>query len=117
MDRCYYLSSCNTCNKILDRINDLDRLKLIDIKEENISEQDLDKAAEYFGSYEAIFSRRARKFRGEGWHEKTLKEADYKRLILREYTFLKRPVFFIGDKIFAGNTKKVVESLLAELND
>jgi arsenate reductase len=30
---------------------------------------------------------------------------------LEEYTFLKRPVFILGKKIFVGNDKKTVEAL------
>jgi arsenate reductase len=44
-----------------------------------------------------------------------LTETDYKNYILEEYTFLKRPVIFIGSKIFVGNTKAVIESAKAEL--
>ena len=40
-----------------------------------------------------------------------LTEADYKKLILEEYTFLKRPVFIIGAQSFVGNTKKQIEEL------
>jgi arsenate reductase len=39
-----------------------------------------------------------------------LGEADYRKYILEEYTFLKRPVIWIGEEIFVGNTKKTVES-------
>ena len=37
-----------------------------------------------------------------------LTEKDYKKYILEEYTFLKRPVLVIGDKIVIGNAKKSV---------
>ena len=45
------------------------------------------------GSYEALFSRRAMKFRSMGLADKTLTEQDYRQLILDEYTFLKRRCF------------------------
>lgn len=63
-----------------------------------------------------MFSKRARKFRGEGWHEKKLTDKDYRKLILSEYTFLKRPVFFVDDKVYIGNSKKVVNQLIEDLN-
>jgi len=78
------------------------------IKEINISAEELDLAKEQHGSYESLFSRRAMKFRGMGLHEKNLTEADYKSLILEEYTFLKRPVIFFEEQVFVGNSKKVV---------
>ena len=43
--------------------------------------------------------------------DKTLAEKDYRKLILEEYTFLKRPVVIINDKILIGSDKKNVEAL------
>jgi arsenate reductase-like glutaredoxin family protein len=60
------------------------------------------------GSFEALFSKRARLFREKGLHEKSLSEADFKALILEHYTFLKRPVILVDDQIFIGNAAKVV---------
>ena len=57
------------------------------------------------GSYEALFSRRAIKYKSMGLKEKVLLEDDYKQLILEEDTFLKRPVFIVEDEIFIGNSK------------
>ena len=63
-----------------------DGFELIDIRQTNISEMDLDYAKSAVGSYEGLFSRRAMKFREWGLHEKQLGESDYRDLILREYT-------------------------------
>jgi arsenate reductase len=35
---------------------------------------------------------------------------------LTEYTFLKRPVIIIDDKIFAGSDKKTIAELIATLD-
>jgi len=48
------------------------------------------------------------KYRGMGLNEMELKEEDYRKYILEEDTFLKRPVLIIEDEIFVGNSKKVV---------
>ena len=61
-----------------------------------------------FGSYEALFSRIARKYKELNLGSKQLTETDYKNFILEEYTFLKRPAIFIGNKVFVGNTKAVI---------
>jgi arsenate reductase (glutaredoxin) len=45
--------------------------------------------------------------------DKVLTEKDYRRLILEEYTFLKRPVAQVGKKVFAGSEKKTVDELKA----
>lgn len=98
------------------QIESIDSFERVDIKINNIDEDALDCAAEYAGGYEQVFSKRARMFRGEGWHEKELSDKDYRKLILSEYTFLKRPVFFVDDKVYIGNSKKVVNQLIEDLN-
>ena len=40
-----------------------------------------------------------------------MSEKDYRRLILQEDTFLKRPVALIGNQIFIGSEKKNLEAL------
>lgn len=107
----YYLSTCDTCTDIIDRLGDLEDFRFFDIKEQNISSDDLDKYAKWLGSYEALFSKRARKYRSMGLKDKPLTEGDYRRLILDEYTFLKRPVIEFDGKVFAGNAPKTIEEV------
>jgi len=45
--------------------------------------------------------------------DKVLTEKDYRRLILSDYTFLKRPVALVGGELFAGSEKRTVEGLKA----
>ena len=66
------------------------------------------------GSYEALFSRRAMKYKEWGLKDKPLTEKDYRDLILQEYTFLKLPVVVNGKKIFIGSEKKTKEALKGE---
>lgn len=82
-----------------------------DIKFEKITAHQLDGMKKMIGSYEALFSRRALKYKELGLRNKKLDEEDYRSYILKEYTFLKRPVIIIRDKIFAGSEKKTVEAL------
>ncbi len=86
-------------------------VKKQDIKYEKISPDQIDHMRDLAGSYEALFSRKAMKFRSMGLGDKKLSETDYRDLILEEYTFLKRPVFVLDDQIFIGSSKKVVEEL------
>ncbi|HQV39764.1 MAG: hypothetical protein IPL81_09910 [Flavobacteriales bacterium] len=109
----YHLSTCSTCQRILKQMPDLARFELQDIKTEPITAAQLDAMRKMAGSYEALFSRRAIKFRSMGLDKKTLAETDYHDLILSEYTFLKRPVIMIGEKIFVGNSKNVVQAAVA----
>ena len=66
----------------------------------NISAADLDYAAKQAGSYEALFSPKPSSSGTEGWNQKDLTEKDYRKLILSEYTFLKRPVMINGQSVF-----------------
>lgn len=118
MRKIHHLSSCNTCQRIIKEL-DAEKLgfELQDIKVENISAEELDRAKAIIGSYEALFSKRAMKFRSMGLNEMNLTEEDYRKYILEEYTFLKRPFVWIGDKLFVGNAKKTVEAAKAVLNE
>lgn len=110
MKRIYHLSNCGTCQEIIKRLNPKSDVELIDIKQTNIDEKTLDWLKEKVGSYEGLFSKRAMKYRGMGLHEMKLTEADYRRYMLEEYTFLKRPFVIYDDHIWIGNAKKEVES-------
>lgn len=81
------------------------------IKEEKISPTQLTEMKKLAGSYEALFTRRSMKYRAWNLAEQELGEKDYRAYILKEYTFLKRPVFIVDDQIFVGNTKAAVAAL------
>jgi len=49
----------------------------------------------------------ALKYRALGLGKMTLTEKDYRKHILQEYTFLKRPVMIIDKEILIGNAPKV----------
>ena len=116
MKKVYYLATCSTCIRILKELDSfLTDFKLQDIKTEKISSEEIDQMKALSGSYESLFSRRAMKCKSMGLSSKNLQEEDYKQLVLGEYTFLKRPVFIIADKIFIGNSAKVVEAVKTAL--
>ena len=117
MRKIYHLANCNTCQRIIKELGGEEQFSLQNIKTEQITAAQLEEMAEKAGSYEALFSRRAMKFRGMGLHEKQLGEADYKQLILDEYTFLKRPVIIIDEHQFVGNSKKTVAAAKAQLSE
>lgn len=111
MRKIYYLKSCSTCQRIIKELGGLEDFQFQNIKEESISKKQIEEMGKLAGSYEVLFSRRAMKYRSLGLNEKELTEADYKKWIMEEYTFLKRPVFLIDGKIFIGNTKAVVAAV------
>lgn len=112
MKKIYHLSTCDTTQKILKDIEAKKKgAALQDIKTEKITPEQLDEMKKLAGSYEALFSRKAIKYRTLGLNKKQLTEDDYRKLILEEFTFLKRPVAIVSNQIFIGNTKDVVEKL------
>jgi len=115
MRKIYHLGNCNTCQRIIGELNNGVGFELQNIKTEKMTPDQLAFMAEKAGSYEALFSRRAMKYKSMGLKGKALSETDYKDLILEEYTFLKRPVIIIEEAIFVGNSKKVVAAAKASL--
>ena len=117
MRKIYYLPHCTTCQKVVAQLNKGRGFEMQNIKEESIKAKELDFLRKEKGSYEALFSRRAMKFRSLGLHEKNLSEKDYRKLILQEYTFLKRPTVVIDDEVFVCTTKKEVQAAIAKLKN
>jgi arsenate reductase len=118
MRKIYHLSTCDTCQRIIKELGLKERgFEFQDIKTNNISADQLDAVKEKVGSYEALFSKRAMKFRSMGLNEMKLTEQDYRKYILEEYTFLKRPVIWVGDDVFVGNAKKTVEAAKAAIDE
>ena len=108
-NKAYYLSTCDTCKRILKELNLPNSFELQDIKFDKITLEQLEEMRSMTDSYESLLNKRARKY-GE-YKTQDLSEEDLKNLILEEYTFLKRPVFIFENQIFIGNSKKVVEQL------
>lgn len=90
--------------------------EIIDIKQQNISAEDLALAAEQLGGYLTLFNMRAQKIKALGIDPKSASEDELKQWILSEYTFLKRPVYFIGNEVFAGNSKSTTEDIKAAIH-
>ena len=111
----YHLANCTTCQRILKEIKPKKDVVLQDIKSDTITERQLEEMQKLAGSYEALFSRVALKYRALGLNEKKLTEKDYRKHILEEYTFLKRPVAIVDGAIFIGNSPKNVEALIKAL--
>jgi arsenate reductase (glutaredoxin) len=112
----YHLATCDTCQRIIKTLRPGPQAELQDIKTQRITPEQLSHLAELAGSYEALFSRRAVKYKEMGLATKQLSEADIRQLILDEYTFLKRPVVLVDQQIFIGNTPPVVSAAAAAIH-
>ena len=112
MKKIYFLKSCSINQRILKALDVGDDVILQNIKEDNIDEKTLDYLKERVGSYEALFSKKAVKYRAQRLYQMKLTEADFKRFMLAEYTFLKRPFMINGNEVFIGNSKRVVNAAI-----
>ena len=111
-NKIYYLSTCDTCKKILKEIHaEQYDFEMLDIKTNPLTEQQIDALAKRAGSYEALTSKKATLWKERKLSEKKLSEKDYKQLLLEHYTFLKRPVIDYNGKLFVGNEKKTVAAV------
>lgn len=108
MKKLYYLSTCDTCKRIIKELDLPDTVVLQDIKSEEITNSQIEEMYQLSGSYEGLFSKRARLYKEKNLKSANLTEDDYKRCLLEHYTFLKRPVLIYNDQIFIGNSKKTV---------
>lgn len=90
---------------------DLSDWQLREIKSQPVSEEELEEMYKLSGSYEALFSRKSTQIKARGIDVKSLKEEDFKALLLDHYSFLKRPVFVNDSDIFIGNEKGNIEKL------
>lgn len=111
----FYLGTCNTCKRILQQLDLPTDFNKQEIKSEPLRVAQLDELASMAGSYEALFSKRAKLYKERGLMHEDLTEDDFRMMILEHYTFLKRPVLVNGDEIFIGNSKKTVEAAIASL--
>ncbi|MGS2725555.1 arsenate reductase family protein [Psychroserpens sp. BH13MA-6] len=117
MRKIYYLKTCNTCMRIIKSLDLPNDVSFQDIKEEEMTVKQLESLKELSGSYEALFSRRAKLYKEMGLKDQALSEADYKHYILDHYTFLKRPVLVYDNHIFIGNSAKTVEAAKAFIHN
>ncbi|MFT4754398.1 MAG: arsenate reductase [Salibacteraceae bacterium] len=111
----YYLKTCDTNKRIMKDLGLNTGFILREIKSNQITPSELDEMKDLAGSYAALFSKRSRQFGALGLQDKSLEEKDFKELILKEYTFLKRPVTIFNDEIFIGNAKSEIDRLRAKL--
>ncbi|MBC7864802.1 MAG: arsenate reductase [Bacteroidia bacterium] len=114
MKKIYYLSSCSTCARIIKELGiTAKNFEMQDIKTEKITPAQIDETKVLSGSYESMFSRVALKYKN--LDPKPSTEKEYRKLILEEYTFLKRPVILYKGKIFVGNSKNNIAAAKKEI--
>ncbi len=114
MKKVYFLQTCDTCRRILKEVN-LDGFERQEIKANPVTVSQLEEMYSFSNSYEALFNKRAKKYKSMGLKSELITEKEYRQFILDEYTFLKRPVFIVENNIFIGNSKKVIDRLKEDI--
>ena len=110
MNKIYYLKTCSTCVRIIKSLNLPPNFVFQDIKTEEITVKQLEELYSLAGSYEALFSKKAKLYKEMGLKDIDLTEKDFKQYILQHYTFLSRPVIVFNGQIFIGNSPKTVDA-------
>ena len=110
MKKIFYLKTCDTCKRILKEF-DLNDFELREIKSKPITEKELIELRSLTDSYGSLLNKRAQIYKRDKLKDKNLSEQEIEKLILSEYTLLKRPVFQFTDRIFIGNSKSTIEEL------
>ncbi len=110
----YWLPHCTTCQKAVAYLHDkgVPIRSFRDLKAQPLERAEVEELARKVGGAEALFSRRAMKFRKLGLHEQQLSDDDLLRLMAEEYTFVTRPVIVRGDRATAGFSARRVDALL-----
>ncbi len=106
----YWLPHCSTCQKAKAYLEAKGVVFTLvhDIKANPLPEATVVELANGVGGAEALFSKRAMKFRSLGLHEQTLSSSDLLTHMVAEYTFIKRPVvvFEVDGTVLAGSSLK-----------
>jgi arsenate reductase len=116
-NKIYYLASCDTCRKIIKSLPNSDKLEFHDIRQNPITEKELEDLYSLSRSYEALFSKKAQLYKSLDLKNKALTEEDYKKYLLQHYTFLSRPVFIINDILYIGNGQKNIIEVIKVLSN
>jgi len=117
MRKCFYLSTCSTCKRIIKRLRLQDHsFDLQDIKKDPIEGEELDDLSTKLGGYDKLLNRRARKYRELDLKNRDLSDEDFRKLILSEYTLLKRPVIVLDRLVFAGNSEDTIKKIESRLH-
>jgi arsenate reductase (glutaredoxin) len=110
----YWLPYCTTCQKAVEHLRGrgVEIQSFRDLKAAPLSPDEVRELAAKVGGVDALFSRRAMKYRQMGLHEQELTEDDLVRLMSEEYTFVTRPVIVRGDRGTAGFSAKRIDALI-----
>ena len=115
IERFYWLPHCSTCVKAQQYLlgKGVEIQEYINIKAEKVPLKTLKELCQWIGGTEALFSKRAMKYRSLGLDKKVLSDEDMLNHMYEEYTFIKRPTLVTADKkVLAGFSAKQYDALI-----
>lgn len=110
----YGLPHCTTCQKAVAYLEGkgVRVSRFHDLKAEPLPPEQVRELAGRVGGAERLFSRRARKYRALGLHERELGEEEMLRLMAEEYTFITRPVVVGEQGAVAGFSPRRLDEMV-----
>jgi len=109
MNQFIYLSSCDTCKRIIKEVNLTKNINLRDIKKNPLKPNELESFKSITGTFRSLLNDRAQKLRNID--KKTLSEEKIFSLLNEHYTYLKRPILHFNGQLLIGNSKKNIEAI------
>lgn len=113
------LSYCTTCQKVQAALKDEGIVvrNFRDVKAEPLSETEVRELARRVGGVERLFSKRAMKYRSLGLDKRKLSEKEMVEWMVKEYTFVTRPVVLAVGKeaAFCGWAPRVQAEFVSAL--
>ena len=109
MNQFIYLSTCDTCKRILKDVNLPKDITLRDIKKKPLKPNELKSFKNITGTFRSLLNNRAQKLRNID--TETLSEEKIFSLLSEHYTYLKRPILHFNGQLLIGNSKKNIEAI------
>ena len=109
MNQFIYLSTCDTCKRILKDVNLPKDITLRDIKKNPLKPNELKSFKNITGTFRSLLNNRAQKLRNID--TETLSEEKIFSLLSEHYTYLKRPILHFNGQLLIGNSKKNIEAI------
>ena len=109
MNQFIYLSTCDTCKRILKDVNLPKNITLRDIKKTPLKPNELKSFKNIAGTFRSLLNNRAQKLKNVD--KSILSEEKIFSLLKEHYSYLKRPILYFNGQLLIGNSKKNIEEI------
>lgn len=104
----YFLSTCDTCKKIMKQVGVTSDFEMVDLKSHSFSSTELDLFLSVLPNPYDLINKRSILYRELNLKGKELSRNEVVSLIKQHYTLIKRPIFVLDNEVFIGNSSSVV---------